>query len=207
MVEGHRIDSVALEQFVSDVQIVIANNAAFDRKVAERHWPVFACRHWACSAAGIDRKAYGFGGARLSYLLSECGLFHDAHRALDDCYAVLEILARNLPGIEKSGFEILLDRARHPQHRVSAIDAPRSRSRTSSSNAGIAGTTVPMGDPSPRMWTSIPPAPSSTTFERRFIGGKTSMSYAAQLHRSIDSQVGHSSVVAKNGCSRCRPQR
>jgi DNA polymerase-3 subunit epsilon len=124
MVEGHRIDSVALEQFVSDVQIVIANNAAFDRKVAERHWPVFACRHWACSAAGIDRKAYGFGGARLSYLLSECGLFHDAHRALDDCHAVLEILARNLPGIEKSGFEILLDRARHPQHRISAIDAP-----------------------------------------------------------------------------------
>ena len=90
---------------------------------------------------------------------------------------------------------------------ASRLLTPRSRSRTSSSNAGIAGTTVPMCDPSPRMWTSIPPAPSSTTFERRFIGGKTSMSYTAQLHRSIDSQVGHSSVVAKNGCSRCRPQR
>jgi DNA polymerase-3 subunit epsilon len=124
MVEGHRIDSVALERFVSDVQIVIAHNAAFDRKVAERHWPVFACRHWACSATGIDWKAYGFGGARLSYLLSECGLFHDAHRALDDCHAVLEILARNLPGFEKSGLEILLDRARRPQHRIWAIDAP-----------------------------------------------------------------------------------
>ena len=206
MVEGHRIDSVALEQFVSDVQIVIANNAAFDRKVAERHWPVFACRHWACSAAGIDRKAYGFGGARLSYLLSECGLFHDAHRALDDCHAVLEILARNLPGIEKSGFEILLDRARHPQHRISAIDAPFAF-KDVLKQRGYRWNDGTDGRPKSSYVASIPPAPSSTTFERRFIGGKTSMSYAAQLHRSIDSQVGHSSVVAKNGCSRCRPQR
>jgi DNA polymerase III epsilon subunit-like protein len=98
MVDGHEIDGAVLEQFASNAQIVIAHNASFDRKVAERHWPFFAHRHWACSASDIDWKAYGFGGARLPYLLSECGLFHDAHRALDDCHAVLEILARNLPG-------------------------------------------------------------------------------------------------------------
>lgn len=124
MVDGHHIDSTALGQFVSDVHIVIAHNAAFDRKVAERHWPIFAHQHWACSATGVDWKAYGFGGARLAYLLAECGLFHDAHRALDDCHAVLEILARNPPGFEKCGLEILLDRARRPQHRIWAFDAP-----------------------------------------------------------------------------------
>lgn len=124
MVDGRQIDSVALEQFVSDVQIVIAHNAVFDRKVAERHWPAFAHHHWACSATGVDWKAYGFGGARLAYLLAEYGLFHDAHRALDDCHAVLAILARNLPGFEKSGLEVLLDRARRPQYRIWAVDAP-----------------------------------------------------------------------------------
>jgi len=124
MVEGHHIDSAALAQFVADVRIVIAHSAAFDRKVAERHWPLFANCHWACSATGIDWKAHGLGGARLSYLLAECGLFHDAHRALDDCHAVLEILALNLPGTEQSGLAALLDRARRPQHRIWADGAP-----------------------------------------------------------------------------------
>lgn len=125
MVEGHNIDSAALEQFITtEAHIVIAHNAAFDRKVAERHWPFFANCHWACSATGIDWKAHGLSGARLTYLLSECGLFHDAHRALDDCHAVLEILALDLPGTEQSGLAALLDRARRPQHRIWADGAP-----------------------------------------------------------------------------------
>jgi len=124
MVDGHHIDTVALEQFVSDAHIVIAHSAAFDRKVAERHWPLFARCQWACSATGIDWKAHGFSGARLAYLLAECGLFHGAHRALDDCHAVYEILARNLPGTEQSALTVLLDRARRPQHRIWADGAP-----------------------------------------------------------------------------------
>jgi DNA polymerase-3 subunit epsilon len=124
MVAGHYIDNVALERFAADTHIVIAHNAAFDRKVAERYWPFFTNRHWACSATGIDWKAYGLSGARLAYLLSECGLFHGAHRALDDCHAVLEILALDLPGTHQSGLAALLDRARRPQHRIWAVGAP-----------------------------------------------------------------------------------
>ncbi|MDE5460249.1 3'-5' exonuclease [Bradyrhizobium sp. CSS354] len=123
MVDGHNIDNTALEQFVADAHIVIAHNAAFDRKVAERHWPVFADCHCACSATGIDWKAHGLG-ARPAYLLSEYGLFHDAHRALDDCRAVLEILALDLPGTEQSRLAALLDRAHRPQHRIWADGAP-----------------------------------------------------------------------------------
>lgn len=33
-------------------------------------------------------------------------------------------MARNLPGFEKSGFEVLLDRARRPQYRIWAVGAP-----------------------------------------------------------------------------------
>jgi DNA polymerase III subunit epsilon len=124
MVDGHQIDSVALEQFVADAHIMIAHNAAFDRVVAERHWPLFMSHHWACSATDIDWKAYGFGGARLAYLLAEYGLFHDAHRALDDCHAVLAVLARDIPGTAQSGLALLLDRARRPQYRIWAIGAP-----------------------------------------------------------------------------------
>jgi DNA polymerase III subunit epsilon len=103
---------------------VIAHNAGFDRKFAERYWSAFQHKHWACSATGITWKEYGFGGAKLEYLLAKSGLFHDAHRALDDCQATLEILARELPGISTTALSILLERARRKTFRVWATGAP-----------------------------------------------------------------------------------
>jgi DNA polymerase III subunit epsilon len=41
MVAGHHIDTPAVESFVQDSVIVIAHDAAFDRKFAERSWAVF----------------------------------------------------------------------------------------------------------------------------------------------------------------------
>jgi DNA polymerase-3 subunit epsilon len=67
--------------------------------------------HWACSATGIDWKQYGFGGAKLTYLVTQSGLFHDAHRAIDDCHATLEILTRQLPATSTTALAALLDRA------------------------------------------------------------------------------------------------
>lgn len=127
MVRGHRIDAAALETFVAGANIVIAHNAAFDRKFAERYWPVFAEKSWACSMTEIDWRTYGFGGAKLSYLLTDAGLFHDAHRAVDDCQAVLELLARPLPTMPTSALAVLLDRARRDTVRVWANNSPYDR--------------------------------------------------------------------------------
>ena len=41
MVSGHRIDPEAAASFVSDAVLVVAHNAHFDRKFAERYWPLF----------------------------------------------------------------------------------------------------------------------------------------------------------------------
>ena len=54
MVAGCEIDAGALEAFVSDVNIVIAHNASFDRKFAERFWDLFVHKPWACSATGVE---------------------------------------------------------------------------------------------------------------------------------------------------------
>ncbi len=124
MVAGHRIDDAALENFVADANIVIAHNAAFDRKFAERSWPVFEHVHWACSASGIDWQQHGFGGAKLVYLVTQLGLFHDAHRAIDDCHATLEILSRQLPATSTTALAALLDRARRKKFRIWAENAP-----------------------------------------------------------------------------------
>ena len=97
MVAGQRIDEAVVSAFVEDAVIVIAHNASFDRKLAERYWPVFERRAWGCSATEVEWRQHGFEGSRLGYLLNGAGFFHQAHRAVDDCHALLEILALQLP--------------------------------------------------------------------------------------------------------------
>ncbi len=124
MVRGHRIDEDALVRFVESANVVIAHNAGFDRKFAERAWPVFRHKPWACSATEIDWRAHGFGGAKLSYLLTDAGFFHNAHRAVDDCHAILELLARPLPDICAPALRVLLARARRRTIRIWAEHSP-----------------------------------------------------------------------------------
>ena len=95
MVSGHRIDSDAFLAFALDAVIIIAHNANFDRKFVERYWPLFEGKHWACSATEAEWRKLGFDGSRLGYLLAGVGLFHQAHRAIDDC--LIEILSADVP--------------------------------------------------------------------------------------------------------------
>jgi DNA polymerase III subunit epsilon len=54
MVRGQHIDPDAVVSFVSNTNVVIAHNANFDRKFAERGWPIFIGTNWACSAQEIE---------------------------------------------------------------------------------------------------------------------------------------------------------
>jgi len=123
MVAGHRIDQEAVSSFVDDAVIVIAHNSGFDRKFAERYWPVFERKAWGCSATEIEWRKHGFEGSRLGYLLNGAGFFHQAHRAVDDCHALLEILALELP-TGTTALAALLERARKKTMRVWAEQSP-----------------------------------------------------------------------------------
>lgn len=125
MVAGHRIDDAAVSAFVDEaVVITIAHNSAFDRKFAERRWPMFEQKAWACSMNEIDWRAHGFAGAQLGYLLNSAGYFHQAHRAIDDCHALLEVLACELPTVGSPALALLLETARKPTMRVWAEQSP-----------------------------------------------------------------------------------
>jgi DNA polymerase III subunit epsilon len=124
MAAGHKIDGDAVTAFASDAAIVIAHNAAFDRKFAERYWPVFAAKPWACSVSQIEWRAHGFEGSRLGYLLNGIGLFHRSHRAVDDCHALLEILAHTISGTGRTALSLLLENARRKTIRIWAEQAP-----------------------------------------------------------------------------------
>jgi len=124
MVLGHRIDPAAVAAFASDALIVIAHNANFDRKFAERYWPLFEQKPWACSATEVEWRKHGFDGSRLGYLLAGVGLFHHAHRAIDDCRALVEILACDLSKPNRSALAVLLERARRKTLRIWAEQSP-----------------------------------------------------------------------------------
>jgi DNA polymerase III subunit epsilon len=124
MVLGHRIDPAAVAAFASDAVIVIAHNANFDRKFAERYWPLFEQKPWACSATEVEWRKHGFDGSRLGYLLAGVGLFHHAHRAIDDCRALVEILACDLSKSNRPALAVLLERARRKTLRIWAEQSP-----------------------------------------------------------------------------------
>jgi DNA polymerase-3 subunit epsilon len=124
MVAGQRIDEAAVSSFVDDAVIVIAHNASFDRKFAERYWPIFQRKAWGCSATDVEWRKHGFEGSRLGYLLNGAGFFHQAHRAVDDCHALLEILAFELPTTGIPALAALLEQARKKTMRVWAEQSP-----------------------------------------------------------------------------------
>jgi DNA polymerase-3 subunit epsilon len=124
MVAGHRIDEAAVNAFVDDAVIVIAHNSGFDRKFVERYWPIFESKAWACSATQVDWRSHGFDGAKLGYLLNGAGFFHHAHRAVDDCHALLEILDFVLPTTDAPALALLLETARKKTIRIWAEQSP-----------------------------------------------------------------------------------
>jgi DNA polymerase-3 subunit epsilon len=94
MVAGQVIDARALRSLVEPADLIIAHNAGFDRPFCEAFSPLFSGKAWACSNAEIDWVSRGFEGTKLGYLIGQAGFFHEGHRAVDDCFALMEILDR-----------------------------------------------------------------------------------------------------------------
>jgi DNA polymerase-3 subunit epsilon len=124
VVEGQSIDPEAVARFAAPAALVIAHNAAFDRKFLERYTEVFNTKPWACSMSEVDWAREGYEGAKLVYLAASAGFFYERHRATHDCLAALELLARTHPVSGRTGLAQLLDRARAPTWRIWAENAP-----------------------------------------------------------------------------------
>jgi len=124
MMAGQVIDSAEVAKFAAPVSLVIAHNAAFDRRFLERFSDVFSTKPWACSLSQIDWAAEGYEGTKLAYLAQAAGFFYDRHRAMHDCLATIELLATRLPQSGVTGLSRLLDGARSVAWRIWAENSP-----------------------------------------------------------------------------------
>ena len=124
MVVDHQIDEAEINQLVDDADLVIAHNAAFDRRFLERLIPLFMIKPWACSMSEVDWVANGYEGTKLAYLAAEAGFFFDRHRAENDCLAAIELLSRTLPNGNETGLSAMLRNARKATWRIWAEGAP-----------------------------------------------------------------------------------
>jgi DNA polymerase III subunit epsilon len=124
MVLGQAIDMQAVQDLIAPADLVIAHNAGFDRPFCEAFSAVFSDKAWACSNAEIDWSAYGFEGTKLGYLIGQAGYFHEGHRAVDDCFALLEVLDRRGEGNEATPFAELYRASQRSRVRVFAENSP-----------------------------------------------------------------------------------
>lgn len=72
----------------------------------------------------IDWSTRGYEGTKLGYLIGQSGYFHDGHRAVDDCFALMEVLAEVRSGAERAAFAELYQASQHSRVRVYAENSP-----------------------------------------------------------------------------------
>lgn len=124
MVAGRQISDAEVAQFLEGVSVVIAHNSKFDRVFLEKRLPVFESLPWGCSLAQVDWSAEGIGSAKLDYIAYQYGFFYEAHRAEEDCYALLEILQQPLPQSGDLVLKSILNRLSQKSYQLFATGSP-----------------------------------------------------------------------------------
>jgi DNA polymerase-3 subunit epsilon len=124
MVAGQSIDMARLTSLIADADLIVAHNAGFDRPFCEAFSPIFRDKAWACSVSEIDWRVRGFEGNKLGYLIGQSGYFHDGHRAVDDCFALLEVLEQTRPGQSSAPFAELREASQRSRVRLYAENSP-----------------------------------------------------------------------------------
>lgn len=124
MLAGQSIDWARANELIRKTQIVIAHNAAFDRPFVEPYAPASADVIWGCSLKQVDWRSKGLEVMKLDILSMFHGFFVDAHRAMNDCLALLHLLSFQDPATGAAYLRELWDVSHKPFVLVSALRAP-----------------------------------------------------------------------------------
>jgi len=109
---GQSIDWAEVEADLESVDLIVAHNAGFDRKMMERYSQAAVNTLWGCSVNDVDWKSMGQKNRTQEWLVySIAGAYYSAHRALDDVSALSLLLSRKVPGTDEFIFSQLMSSA------------------------------------------------------------------------------------------------
>lgn len=124
MVKGHKIDDERVNAMANQASVVVCHNSNFDRKYLEARFPIFETKGFACSNRQINWNEEGVGSSKLEFILYRYGFHYQGHRAVNDCYALLEALQVRLPKSNEIALGAMLKEARKKEINVAALYTP-----------------------------------------------------------------------------------
>ncbi|GAV20391.1 DNA polymerase III subunit epsilon [Mariprofundus micogutta] len=124
MVAGQKLDDAEINVWLQQADLIIAHNAAYDRQMLERRFPVISQTNWACTFNDINWMEEEIASLKLDYIAYKMGYFFDGHRAVNDAQATLHLLSKPLPQSGTLAMSALLAQAREKSRRYFAVAAP-----------------------------------------------------------------------------------
>ncbi|MFJ1269311.1 3'-5' exonuclease [Legionella lytica] len=111
-------------QALNESHVIICHNAQFDRNFLELQTPEnirtkVTSLPFGCTIKDIDWKERDYESSKLDYLNWKLGYFYDGHRAINDCWATLNLLLH-----ESGAFDELKSNVRKKQTLICAENAP-----------------------------------------------------------------------------------
>jgi len=105
MVEGHSINWVLVDKLLENTNLIVSHNAGFDRAFIDRYSSVSQNKIWSCSINDINWLERGFSSSKQELLCYWHGFYFDAHRAMNDVDALINLIThksykKNKPIIE-----------------------------------------------------------------------------------------------------------
>ncbi|TYR80523.1 DNA polymerase III subunit epsilon [Priestia megaterium] len=98
MVRNETLNDEKIMEILHQADGIIAHNASFDRGFLIQRYPALIHKRWHCSMRSVKWTDYGFENKKLTTLLEGYQIKREnAHRAMDDVKATLELLQRKNP--------------------------------------------------------------------------------------------------------------
>jgi len=123
-VRGKAIDWSFVLESLKKTHLIICHNSGFDRNFLELQTPepissMVQLLPFGCTIKDVNWKERGIESSKLDYINWKLGYFYDGHRALNDCWATLNVL------LHASGsFDELKANVRKKETLLCAVNAP-----------------------------------------------------------------------------------
>ena len=104
-VKNKLIDWNEIDSILKNTDIVVAHNAKFDRAFVDRYSSISSSKIWGCTINDIDWFEKGFSSQKQELLCYWHGFYFEAHRAMNDVNALIQLLihpyyGKNRPVVE-----------------------------------------------------------------------------------------------------------